>query len=315
MQPIKQRIGWVGPETRVWSWILNRLPDVERVSRVSQWQPESDRDLLLVAADSRVSSEWEELESILASPNTELSNESPSPKKSRKKSTSPKPVAKEKIAQVPHAINSSNTWLLLGESWIGHRRTFPLPDSLQCFYWYELFDRLLPALDVYGESGTELLGIPPGERGLRVARWIALGERFRNVKWKNNRVVVVADSTTTHQMWRETLQDQFGSVLGVDLCDLTRFRFQPDTVLIDFDPPPSGHETPAYEAMFERVNNALQGVSYRFPDAMRVVASNFPRWSDWETWSENGADVLVPKPGCLFGLAWCMQHWTQPVIN
>lgn len=315
MQPIKQRIGWVGPETGVWSWILDRLPDVERVNRVAQWQPESDRDLLLVAADSRVSSEWEELESILATSNTKLSNESPSPKKSRKKSSSAKPVATEKAAHAPPAVSSFNAWLLLGESWIGHRRTFPLPESLQSFYWYELFDRLLPALDVHQESGGELSEINTGERGLRVARWIALGERFRNQEWKNNRVVVVADSTTTHQMWRETLQDQFGSVLGVDLCDFGRFRFQPDTVLIDFDPPPSGHQNPACEAVSEKVSDTVQTVRDRFPDAMRVVASNFPRWNDWERWSESGADILIPKPGCLFGLAWCMQRWTQPVVS
>ncbi|XZE22452.1 hypothetical protein SH449x_002381 [Pirellulaceae bacterium SH449] len=315
MQPIKRRIGWVGPETKVWSWVLDHLPDVERISRVAQWQPDSERDLLLVAADSRVSSEWEELESILATPNTKLSNESPSPKKSRKKSSSAKPAVAVKTTHAAHAVHSSSAWLLLGESWIGHRRTFPLPESLQSFYWYELFDRLLPALDLHEESGSDLLESPAGERGLRVARWIALGERFRNREWKNNRVVVVADSTTTQQMWRETLQDQFGSVLGVDHCDFGRFRFQPDTVLIDFDPPPSRHLNPACDAVSERITDALQAARDRFPDAMRVVASNFPRWNDWERWSESGADVLIPKPGCLYGLAWCMQRWTQQAVS
>lgn len=295
MPAIERRIGWVGPQNKYWAWILERLPAVEYLSSCHDWRPETPDDLLLVAIDSRVASEWDEISEVIQAHGGLDSSVAGQSKKSRKKISSTASILSSKIC------------LLLGESWAGHRRTQPIPESFHSFYWYELFDRLLPSLD----SGIEAMDLQSPERGQRIVRWLSISEKLAQIDVSNQRVLVIADSSSAHEMWRESLEDRYASILGVDIEQLDRFRFQPDMVLIDFEAGPSTAEQHASEHYGLRVHEVLRRVRHRFPDSMTVVANGFPRWDDWEQWSLAGADVLFPKPGCLLGLDWNMKRWEQ----
>ena len=295
MPAIERRIGWVGPQNKYWAWILDRLPKVERLRACSDWQIDSPDDLLIVALDSRVSPEWYEVSEALQAKGSIEAVSTGQQKKSRKKSGSS-----------PTFLDSSIS-LLLGESWIGHRRTFPIPESFNTFYWYELYDRLMPSLDL-GIASTDFHS---PERGQRIARWHSIAEHLAQIDVSKKRVLVVADSGTTHSMWQDNLGQRYASVLGVDSEQLNSFRFHPDMVLIDYELSPSTTEQHASESHCQRVLATLGLVRHRFPEAMTVVASGFPRWVDWEQWSNAGADVLLPKPGCLLGLSWGMKRWEQ----
>lgn len=295
MPDIERRIGWVGPQNKYWAWILDRLPKVEQLSACKDWQTDSPEDLLIVALESRSSTEWDEVFEALQTKGSIEPGSAGQQKKTRKKS-----------GAAPTFLDSSIT-LILGEPWVGHRRTSPVPESFNTFYWYELYDRLMPSFD---------LGIGPTdfqspERGQRIARWHSIAEHLAQIDVSKKRVLVVADSGTTHSMWQESLGERYASVLGVDSEQLDRFRFQPDMVLIDYEPLPSTTEHQASESHFQRVVDTLGLVRHRFPEAMTVVSSGFPRWADWEKWSDAGADILLPKPGCLLGLSWGMKRWEQ----
>ena len=295
MPAIERRIGWVGPQNSYWAWILDHLPEVQRLGACKDWQPESPQDLLIVALDNRASSHWDEVaEALQTKGNSEAVSTGPE-KKSRKKNSA------------PSTFLDSNIALILGESWVGHRRTLPIPESLNTFYWYELFDRLLPSLDL--KIGATDFHVPA--RGQRIVRWQSISEHLAQIDVLRNRVLVVADSATAHSMWQASLGDRFASVLGVDSEQLDRFRFSPEMVLIDYEPGPSSVEQQGNDVYCQRVLDTLRIVRSRFPEAMTVVASGFPRWIDWEQWSKGGADVLFPKPGCLLGLSWGMKRWGQ----
>jgi CheY-like chemotaxis protein len=274
---------------------LDRLPKVERLKACKDWQTDSPNDLLLVALESRVSPECDEVFEALQSKGSIETVSTGQQKKSRKR-----------ISTSPTFLDSSIS-LLLGESWVGHRRTYPIPESINTFYWYELYDRLMPSLDL-GIGSTDF---ESPERGQRIARWHSISEHLAQTDVSRKRVLVVADSDTTHSMWRESLGVRYACVLGVDSEQLDRFRFQPDMVLVDYEPGPSTTERHASESHCLRVIDTLELVRHRFPEAMTVVSSGFPRWVDWEQWSDAGADVLLPKPGCLLGLSWGIKRWEQ----
>ncbi|MFN7875205.1 MAG: hypothetical protein ACK5PB_07810 [Pirellula sp.] len=298
MPAIERRIGWVGPQNSYWSWILDHLPEVERLSSCKDWQPESFQDLLIVGLDNRASPHWDEVaEALKAKGNSDAVPNSPE-KKSRKKSGS------------QTTFLDSNISLILGETWVGHRRTLPIPESLNTFYWYELFDRLLPSLDL--QIGATDFYSPA--RGQRIVRWQSISEHLAQMDVSSKRVLVVADSASNHGMWHASLEGRFASILGVDSEQLDRFRFHPDLVLIDYDPGPSTEEYEASDVHCQRVLDTLRILRNRFPRAMTVVASGFPRWIDWERWANGGADVLIPKPGCLLGLSWGIKRWEQPQL-
>lgn len=293
MPAIERRIGWVGPQNSYWAWILDHLPDVHRVKTCKDWQSDSPQDLLIVALDNRVSPYWDEVAEALPSRENGETVPNGSARKIRKRSGT------------PSSFLDSNIALILGESWVGHRRTLPIPESLNTFYWYELFDRLLPSLDL--SIGTTDFQSPA--RGQRIARWRSISEQLASIDISRNRVLVIADSATTHSMWQASLGGRYASVLGVDSEQLGRFRFTPEMVVIDYEPGPSTEEQHGSDVYCQRVLDTLRMVRNRFPEAMTVVASGFPRWIDWEQWSSSGADVLFPKPGCLLGLAWGLKRW------
>ena len=294
MPPAERRIGWLGPRDRYWGWILDRIPQAMLLGSLGEWHADSESDVLLVALDNRASADWLAISEIHRS------------KSEAAASTSTRSKSKRKGASQPLVLDSSIS-LLLGESWVGHRRTLPIPESFGMFYWYELWDRLLPSLDLgIGRSDFE-----SPERGQRVARWQSIGEQWDRLDSRMHRVLAVADSSTTHTLWQETLEQRLGSVLGVYPEQLDRFRYQADMVLIDLDPPPPKKNISSSDAHHQRVVATLRKVRRRFPGAMTVVADGFPRWTDWQVWSDSGADLLFPKPGCLFGLNWGLNRWAE----
>ncbi len=294
MPAIERRIGWVGPQNKYWAWILERLPAVEYLSSCHDWRPETSDDLLLVAIDSRVASEWDEISEVFQAHGGLDSSVAGQSKKSRKKISSTASILSSKIC------------LLLGESWAGHRRTQPIPESFHSFYWYELFDRLLPSLD----SGIEAMDLQSPERGQRIADGYRFRKSWLRLMYRINECCDCGFEFGSRNVARE-FRRSLCFDLGVDIEQLDRFRFQPDMVLIDFEAGPSTAEQHASEHYGLRVHEVLRRVRHRFPDSMTVVANGFPRWDDWEQWSLAGADVLFPKPGCLLGLDWNMKRWEQ----
>jgi hypothetical protein len=123
-------IGWYGPTHDCWGWALEHFRDVVvlRQQDIAKWIEDhsgsrytGNKDataLLLFASDHRTDATADLIRSL------DLKN-----------------------ASTETTSQSMLAWgLMLGTDWSGHRRTHPLPDAWNTFYWYELHDRLLPWL-------------------------------------------------------------------------------------------------------------------------------------------------------------------------
>jgi CheY-like chemotaxis protein len=305
-----RKLGWVGPRDRYWEWILSRLGPVEFLALDSQrgedfrpWLNESEANVLLMGIEDRYSPEAQAFESL----HTETPPVDP-PKKRNSKSTE------------LTTSSQSRTLGILGEAWEGHRRTHPVGEHGEKFYWYELYDRLLPTLDsrnsyqaAKSPQAKSNASNTSAQRSLRVQRWIELSTQFQAGILHSKRCMVIADSNTTAELWSCVLETMGSSVLVTESGQGARARFQPDFVVLDLDEPPrqSSRHVDGLPSKSERIGQELNWIGRRFPDALTIVADGFPRWSDWSAWTNLGADVLLPRPFCSFGVSWASQRWSE----
>ncbi len=290
-------IGWFGPTHDHWDWILGHFREVTLLtdqnvedwvflqSRAASSDTPGPPQALLVAIESR----FEPAVNFV---------------KGLEQPVAPVGV---KTCAIPWGV-------LLGDDWVGHRRTFPLPETMQTFYWYELYDRVLPWLvnlthDTPNESST-VSSNPAGNRKVspRVQRLIdtslAVESRLTANKSTANPIelaLVVTETTTTRQLWCDAFERY-----KIQCVATTPTQFElwakPDVIVIDIESEPLAVRERHLEENGGPRACLVRKVAQQFPDAIVVVAEPFPRWEDWRILKQWGADIIVAKPFQLAGI-------------
>jgi hypothetical protein len=351
---------WAAPKGNYWDWIQGHLhlPSIIELESQQLLTSSPVRNEMLASAtcwvlgvEGRYDTDlqgWllDALTHLARSPDKPKAKSAAKPSKSLSKSTA------STKADAAHLLpsTSASPWrgaVLLGESWAGHRRTFPLPDSIVPFYWYELYDRFLPWVfeqvfpstlvdgarskepggAINNKTAEPAIGSPnsvtPLARGLppRVSEWIDASRRYRyatplSISRGNGRstspfALVIAESFATSLLWEELL----GS-LGVP-CMITRpgdlkVQVAPDLVFVDLDANPRNVKVRQGAAAPPAVIDLFNQLRQRFPDALLAGFDSFPRWSSWQELDRMGVDALFPKPFSTFGLQWCIRRWIDP---
>ena len=291
-------IGWFGPTHDHWDWILGHFREVTLLTdrNVEDWislhSQAADSNgprlthALLIAMESRFESAVDFVKGL------------------------EQPVAPVDLK------NCAVPWcVLLGDDWVGHRRTFPLPETFPTFYWYELFDRVLPwllnlSVDALTES-SKVSSNSIGNRRVspRVQRLIdtslAIESRLKNRKPNANSVdlaLVVTETATARQLWCDAF-----ARYKIQCVATTPTKFElwakPDVIVIDIESEPLVvRERLLAEGRGGPRASLVRQVAQQFPDAIIVVAEPFPRWDNWRTLMQLGADIIVAKPFQIAGI-------------
>jgi hypothetical protein len=153
--------------------------------------------------------------------------------------------------------------LVLGEWWTGHSRTWRIIENFPSFYWYQVWDRIVPfALDSRSSSSPH---------DSRLAQ----------------RAVVMSDAAETRQLWREIFADQ------AMVCFACR---RPNEA-------PEGEADVVVLDAIEQFSEAeVQLVRRIYPDARIAGLFGFPRWSVASRYIESGCDIVAGKPFNAAGL-------------
>ena len=292
MLPLQTTIGWVGPQDHYWEWVREHLPQVENVpaEQAMDWY-RLQRGVLAVALEGRQDSRLtlvDQLQLFSSSPNTTSAHAKPKAKRALDKDISP---------------SSHSPWfVILGEDWTGHRRTCPLHEGNVSFYWYELFDQLLPWVSTLLPTSVHL-----SDR--RVDRILESASRPIAPSSLNTSALIRTDIATDSELWRDLL-----SAMGIMPLDLPwngrGARVSPDVIIMDLEERPRASVSSS-TARIDRWIEEWSDLKTRFPEAMRVAVDSFPRWDDWKQLMEIGVDVLLPKPFSPYGLQWSLQQWQQ----
>jgi len=286
-------IGWYGPSHDYWGWMLSHFRDVTLLTErnVEDWlsfqsqasNQASHASALLIAIDSRIEPEIGLIKQF-----------------------------EQHVAPVDSKTRAVPTGIILGEDWVGHRRTNPLPETLLTFYWYELYDRLLPWLGDLSPAQVAANETESNTAGSkrkvspRVQRVIdtslAIESRLGCSISAGQLALVVADTAATRQMWCETLARHEIQSVATTPQNLSLWT-KPDFIVVDIESEPmivrmqcgtSENASPE-----ERLVEKLAG---QFPDATLLVADAFPRWGNWLRLKRAGADILIAKPFQLTGI-------------
>ena len=302
MLPLQTTIGWVGPKNNYWEWIRDHLPNVENVPAEDAivWKSRQ-QGVLAVALESRQDSRLALIEQLRPSSRAQSSGSETMSSTSRSK-----PKAK-RITDKELSPNSGSPWfVVLGEEWAGHRRTQPLAEGIVSFYWYELFDQVLPWLSAITSASVHL-----SDR--RINRILDAASRSAEPGVSDTFALIRTDNATDSELWADSLA-QIG-VLSLDLPWNGRgARISPDVIIVDLEERPRA----SLDQPTERMGRCIEewsDLQNRFPHAMRVAVDSFPRWTDWKQLVAIGIDVLLPKPFSTFGLQWSLQQWQLPASS
>ncbi len=305
-------IGWLGPTHNHWDWIIGHFRQVTFLternvedwivskSQAAQLGHANSTPVLLAAIESR----FEPLMDVVRG-------------------------FEKNLAPITSHASSMPWCLLLGDDWVGHRRTFPLPESIQTFYWYEWYDRVLPWLvdQSHASLATSADDSAPStnKRKLspRVQRLIdaslSMDSRLScSIKAQNSikMAIIVTETATTRQLWCDALSRQ-----GIQCVATTPENLEwwatPDIIVVDIE----------FEPWIVRVSNLIgengdargnlvRRLAEQFPMATVIAVDAFPRWETWKTLKDCGADLIVAKPFQLPGILDTLHHCeTGPFAN
>lgn len=327
----KLEVGWIGQVDHRWMRLLDHFPSVEllELQTASEWlvSPSPERVLLiglehrndpklawLLDLENRFRASAAAGVGLGANLKKTPAKKAPVKKSSLKK-TAPKKANTTKVqAQSPTSLGPLD-WskqvsmaCVLGEDWAGHRRTFPLPDSIESFYWHQWYDRVLPWV-LWRAQRIEYPGI-----ALRTARilhdadqfglWRPLEQTQTNL---GNKVAwVLSDQSFGSQMWYDAFEAYgvraIGSGLGPTHCE-----FAADLVLVD-QTARTGQEFSGNQ-IAESLRSIVARVRTAQPDAFLVVVDSFTQMDLWDALKQLGVDAIVDRPFSLPGLLCTWESW------
>jgi CheY-like chemotaxis protein len=165
--------------------------------------------------------------------------------------------------------------VVLGEWWVGHRRTWRLPAAVTTVYWYELHDRLLPLF----------LDPPLPAGGLRDLSNAAVAAVDGQVSTRT--ALVVSDQPEARRLWMDILPSYGFHVFASRHVDEIPAGHC-DLLICD----PSVDPSPMEIAKLRQV----------YPAARLLACFGFPRWHRVAACLDAGADLISAKPFHLEGL-------------
>ncbi len=287
-------IGWLGPTNDPWGWILSHFLDTTILSsrNIEDWIASQCGSCLFIAIESRFDPVLELVRRL-----------------------------EKTLATIDDKTKVMAWCALLGGDWAGHRRTFPLPESIPIFYWYELYDRLFPWL-VNQSQAKQTLTLVNSNRvssnrrvSPRTQSWIetSLAIESRLSKSASNPIklaLIVTETATTRQLWIETLSPHDIQCVATN-CNQLEFWSIPDLVVVDIESEPLAiRELQLTEEDGGRRGRLIRKLASQFPSAIILVADAFPRWENWRTFMEFGADMMISKPFQFTGILDTIQKTT-----
>ncbi|MBM3966389.1 MAG: hypothetical protein FJ308_15185 [Planctomycetes bacterium] len=246
-------------------------------------------------------------------------------------------VWQSSLASFPNSSKRNAT--VLGSDWQGHRRTCPLPDSVESFYWFQLCDRIVPwalysrephkqiplqtestrqskrglaltlvsgrnSISTTASSGTQ----PRVQRLLDINHWYP--DALMQIANQNPLAWIVSDDREQRMAWQDTL-GSYGVRAVASRPDDASFWATPNLIVVDCvsrDAHPSGTIP---DCLKDFVVDA-RGI---YPDAFLVLVDPFPAWRRWEWSLDLGVDALVPRPFDLAGILATWQLWVRGGAN
>jgi len=312
----KPLLGWYGSTDPAWRTLLEAIPEslapnieLLRHDDVFDWltdcEPASNKRLLLGLEHRNDHQALTLLKQLGDQPPTKQPTETTSTT-TRKKSgaTSPtKPTPSRNLAIAA----------VLGEDWQGHRRTFPLPDSLETFYWYQWFDGVLPWIHTSDLQPTHSQTLSP-----RVGRIIDRSDQAKAILRTDNQhsgmqltalqelgtCWVLSDEPTNVALW-QSLLGQYGIRTIGSLTEDAWPAFQADCIFYAPESRPAQAPTDANSTPAEpnpRIVSDLQSLRDEHPTSFIVLIHPFLRWNDWPTFHNSGADAIACPPCSLEGI-------------
>lgn len=306
-KPNSTILGWCGPTDPAWRSLLDSIPtallpniDILRPCDLIDWinepteisqtpkrtlKKQGPSKRLLIACEHRNDPTLTLIEQILK----------------------PKPRSPQKSSNIPPFA------LVLGEDWKGHRRTFPLPDTLETFYWYEWFDKTLPwiFLDQPQANDRKLNRQanlnPRRDLNPRVARILNSNEQFSRYLTTSNtpsRLTaslwwILSDQPDTSNFWCNLLES-FGARTVGSLLNEPHPQLQPDCILLAPQARTPENSTSVHPP--EDILNSLRALREDHPNAFLTLISPFPRLSDWPHLHRAGLNAITGYPNSPQGL-------------
>lgn len=294
--PPSLQIGWCGPSHGLWGWIQSHFRNIDHLasSDVDDWcsQAKSTDEgnankLLLVALENRVDSPA--IESII-----------------KRWEANPKP----------------SMALLLGNDWHGHRRTYPIPEGIPAFYWYQWYDQVIPWISEVcsGPNQSEASSGKSISKSRKTSKGAASQSDMNlawRVRWGMERSTwlagvmqpsrldgslawVITDHSDQSSLWQDACTS-VGLRVIASRWDRDPAWFDPQLIIVD-SVSRSDNSTRLIEEM-------IHSVRRRHPQACLAVVTPFPTWEQWRDWQSIGVDAVLPRPAFLQGFLFYWLTW------
>ena len=323
IEQAERLLAWCGSTDPSWRTLLEAIPEslapnieLLRCNDVSDWiahcEPAKNIQLL-VGLEHRNDHHGLELLKQLATPPTPKNTPQTASTTNRKKSgttSRTKPKTKQSIAIAA----------VLGEDWQGHRRTFPLPDSLEAFYWYQWFDGVLPWI-----QSCNLLLANNQQLSPRVGRIIDRSEQAKSILRAHTphpsmqhpsmqlaampelrTCWILSDEPKSVALW-QSLLEQYGVRTIGSLINDAWPTLQTDCIF--YAPESRSAQAPVSAEPNPRIVSDLRSLRDEHPTSFIVLLHPFLRWNDWPTFHKSGANAIACPPCSLEGiLTTCFLH-------
>lgn len=300
-KPNSTILGWCGPTDPTWRSLLDSIPtsllpniDILRPCDLIDWineptelaltpkrssKKQNSNKRLLIACEHRNDQTLTLVDQLLT----------------------PKPRSQQKIS------NPAPFALVLGEDWQGHRRTYPLPDSLETFYWYEWFDKTLPWILLDQPQPKDRKPHRQIELNQRVGRILHSNEQLSlhlNAPNKQNQLSkslwwILADQPDTSTLWCNLLESYGARTVG-SLLNEPYPKLQPDGILLAPQARNSDHATSTQPPI--DILNSLTKLRDDHPNTFLALISPFPRLGDWPHFHRAGLNAITGYPNSPQGL-------------
>lgn len=292
-------IGWYGPSDGPWRWLQSRFEQTVILDdrRLEDWLDSPDSrstnrsKVLLVALDHRCDADnLARLEPYLAATPTANSL-----------------ITAKGAKPIPMAI-------VLGNDWHGHRRTYPLPERMLNFYWYQWYDRIFPWLsevmsqDIKGPQPTSkrkgVIATSSDSNPWRV-QWLMERSQWQTSMLKGAGLQgsiawILTDHADQRDLWHDACESVGMRVVASRISSDPPW-LEPQLVVFDCV---SRSEEPDKE-----IEAVIQSTRARHPKALLAFVTSFPTWECWSRWQTLGVDAILPRPAALQGFLFYWNQW------
>jgi len=196
----------------------------------------------------------------------------------------------EVINSLKSNLPACEIYCILGQWWVGHKRTLPLPSGNQIFYWYEFYDLLLPEMKK-SQQLAKLLGSATSNRVM------------------SESALVCSNDSELRRMWGESLRHHdIHTVAIIDFDAIPESQF--NYILVDAD----SNQTPISSVdgnFLESLLRLVATLRRRYPKSIIATLMGFPEWQASQAVLQSGANMIVGKPCRVAGLVSSLRSFTM----